>query len=315
MKTILRSVVALIGLCTAGLASAQFSVGSTGANGVFPPGALPEGTTEIVLDLRDGTLTFNPSGSQTVIQATPSGGFADGFLNFSSVNVPEGVTLRFVNNLANTPVTMLSQTDVSIAGVIDLSGKPGRDGGEGGNNGGGEPGPGGFRGGNGELLEGNDRAGTGFGPGGGRGATTSNGGSGGVGRIRFESFTFTYDGSRTGIASFSGQGIVQLPNQPTIEFTSVGGNGVPAEPRGNRGGVDIVIDQPGTVTVALAARKVPTGTTLEVTAKAEQDGPVIGPVLTGGLTGSFDNSTATVDITFPQSGVYFLEARATFTTQ
>ena len=125
----------------------------------------------------------------------------------------------------------------------------------------------------------------------------------------------TYDGSRTGIASFSGQGIVQLPNQPTIEFTSVGGNGVPAEPRGNRGGVDIVIDQPGTVTVALAARKVPTGTTLEVTAKAEQDGPVIGPVLTGGLTGSFDNSTATVDITFPQSGVYFLEARATFTTQ
>lgn len=84
-----QSITTVMLLALAFAANAQFSVGSTGANGAFPPGGVPAGTTEMVLDLRDGTLTFNPAGSSTVIQATPAGGFADGFLNFTDVTIPE----------------------------------------------------------------------------------------------------------------------------------------------------------------------------------------------------------------------------------
>ena len=37
------------------------------------------------------------------------------------------------------------------------------------------------------------------------------------------------------------------------------------------------------------------------------------PLISPGLTGTVDSSTATVNLTFPTSGVFFLEARATFT--
>jgi len=84
-----------------------FSSGSTGADGA--------------LDLT--------SGSQT-IQVPPSGVF-----NYTTVNIPVGTTLTFQNNLSNTPVIMLAQGAVNIAGTINVSAS------------GQNPGPGGFRGG------------------------------------------------------------------------------------------------------------------------------------------------------------------------
>jgi len=36
-------------------------------------------------------------------------------------------------------------------------------------------------------------------------------------------------------------------------------------------------------------------------------------VITPGLTGTFENSSTNVNFTFPAAGVYFIEARATFT--
>ncbi|MFT5130358.1 MAG: hypothetical protein ACI8W8_003989 [Rhodothermales bacterium] len=62
---------------------------------------------------------------------------ADGVWNYRDVSLPAGVTLRFLANSANTPVTWLASGTVNVSGSIDLSG------------GGGASGPGGFSGGTG----------------------------------------------------------------------------------------------------------------------------------------------------------------------
>ncbi len=73
--------------------AAVFNSGSTGADGDFNP-------------------TLN-----TELPLPP-----DGIFNFKSVNIPQGVTVTFKRNAANTPVYMLVQNDATIAGTIDVSG-------------------------------------------------------------------------------------------------------------------------------------------------------------------------------------------------
>jgi len=126
-----------------GIAMAQtFNSGSTGADGPFSPTA----TT---------TLTLPPSG----------------VFNFTTVNIPSSVTVRFTKNAANTPVTILASGDVTIAGTIDVSGSPG---GTGSSQtllapSGGSGGPGGFSGGSGSNGIASTIGGAGLGPGGGSG--------------------------------------------------------------------------------------------------------------------------------------------------
>src|SRR5437899_11255426 len=63
-----------------GTVSAQtFSSGSTGADGAYAP-------------MANTTLTLPPNG----------------VFNFTTVNIPSGVTVTFVKNAANTPVTILA---------------------------------------------------------------------------------------------------------------------------------------------------------------------------------------------------------------
>lgn len=155
-----------------------FDSGSTGANGAFPPAALPEGTTAITLDLQDGVVTFLPSGTTVALPNIPAGGFADGILHFTTVDIPTGVTLTFIRNAANTPVSILAQGDVTVAGTIDVSGENGAEAGIGR---GGKGGPGGFKGGNGEILQSSPGAGNGLGPGGGGGGGIDIGCGGGGG--------------------------------------------------------------------------------------------------------------------------------------
>jgi hypothetical protein len=124
-------------LCAASNARAQstFSSGSTGADGAFAPTA-----------------------NQTV--AVPDGGV----FNFTTVNIPSNVTVRFLRNSKNTPVTILASGDVTIAGsiVVDAGAAPG--------SGAGQGGPGGFDGGMGGNPTGITNNGdTGEGPGGGTG--------------------------------------------------------------------------------------------------------------------------------------------------
>ncbi|MFN8000558.1 MAG: hypothetical protein U0X75_06020 [Acidobacteriota bacterium] len=84
----------LVGL-TALTAHAQgnFNSGSTGADGAF-----------------------NPTQSQQ-IQLPESGVF-----NYTTVNIPVGVLITYKRNSRNTPVTILASGNVTISGVIDVSG-------------------------------------------------------------------------------------------------------------------------------------------------------------------------------------------------
>lgn len=104
---------------------------------------------------------------------------ADGVLEYTSIDIPAGVTVRFRRNAVNTPVTVLVSGDATVAGTIDLSGETAADSfGAGSGNvaddglpGGG--GPGGFRGGRGGFADPSTAPGTprigeaGQGPGGG----------------------------------------------------------------------------------------------------------------------------------------------------
>lgn len=131
----------------------DFVSGSTGADGAFAPAA-------------DTTLQLP----------------ANGIFNFTTVNIPTGVTVKFQRNIANTPVYILATGDVTIAGTIDVSGEKGGDG----NTGniapvlGGKGGPGGFDGGyGGEPASTGVSAkapGTGLGPGGSIGGDGTAGG-------------------------------------------------------------------------------------------------------------------------------------------
>jgi hypothetical protein len=124
-------------------AQQSFSSGSTGALGAFNPTS-------------NTTVTLPP----------------DGVLNYTTINIPSGVTVTFARNAANTPVTMLATGDVLINGTINVDGTKGGDTTGSGIlvNPGGAPGPGGFPGGQGGArgVTNNNNAGSdGQGPGGG----------------------------------------------------------------------------------------------------------------------------------------------------
>lgn len=137
---------ALLGAALAAGPVLAFDSGSTGADGAFTPQV------------------------DTVLPLPP-----DGVFNFTSVNIPAGVTVTFGKNTLNTPVVWLVSGDVSIAGTVDLSGQAATDVGAAGDGNVGDDGlpgtggPGGYSGGRGgePAVDGERRAGAGLGPGGG----------------------------------------------------------------------------------------------------------------------------------------------------
>jgi hypothetical protein len=82
---------------------------------------------------------FNP----TVNTNIDMGDRPNGIYHFTSINIPGTVTVTFKSNVKNTPAVWLVQGDCTIAGTVDVSGKPPSQGS------GGDGGPGGYRGGNG----------------------------------------------------------------------------------------------------------------------------------------------------------------------
>lgn len=151
----LRPLAALIALSLSGAVLA-FESGSTGADGALNP-------------------TVN-----TQIQLP-----ANGVLNYTTVNIPAGVTVTFAKNTTNTPVVILVGGDATIAGTIEVSGTPGAatgaagDGNIGDDGTPGRGGPGGYDGGQGGRVDtdpANRISQAGQGPGGaGRSAVFSNG--------------------------------------------------------------------------------------------------------------------------------------------
>jgi hypothetical protein len=98
-------------LCTFVIgASAQFSSGSTGADGPLDYANLPANTT-VIFD----PGKFSPS-------LHPAGLYA---YNFTTINIPVGVTVVLSGQLIKGPVFWLAQGDVNINGTIQLSGQTG----------------------------------------------------------------------------------------------------------------------------------------------------------------------------------------------
>lgn len=141
---VLVSATRLIGEADLLLAQCTFSSGSTGADGDFnPTNSMP-------------STGWSVSGNTVTVTNS-----SDGIFNFRSIYIDTGWTVKFTQNTLNTPVYLLSQSNVTVKGTISVSGNngassPGTAGGSGG--------PGGFDGGqsgSGSLH------GPGFGPGGG----------------------------------------------------------------------------------------------------------------------------------------------------
>lgn len=189
-------------------AHAAFVSGSTGADGLFNPTA----NTEVTLP-------------------------ADGILNYTTVNIPSGVTVTFRKNAANTPVYILATGDVTIAGTIVITGgnatssMPGW------------AGPGAFTGGygGGAGLPG----GNGLGPGGGGAGPYAGRSGGGGGFVSTGGTRSTTDG-----AGGSAYGNARL--FPFIGGS--GGGGCPGStsgvlPGGGGGGGAIAIASSGNITI------------------------------------------------------------------
>lgn len=190
----------------AGNAYAVFNSGSTGADGAF-----------------------NPS-SNTQLQLPPAGVF-----NFTTVNIPSGVTVTFIKNAENTPVYILASGDVVINGIIDVSGKPSNSPSPG------IGGPGGYDGGFGGVT--NSPGGTGLGPGGGGGAPSDywwRGGGGGFGT----SGGFCEGGHGSGGPVYGNERL-----QPIIGGSGGGGNSHAGSYGGCGGGGAIIIASSGSIVV------------------------------------------------------------------
>jgi hypothetical protein len=190
----------------------------------------------------DGAL--NPT-SNTVIQLP-----ASGVLNYTTVNIPTGVTVTFTGNASNTPVTMLATGDVTIAGTISVNGTnaSGMYAGKGG--------PGGFDGGLGGTL--NLQGGSGLGPGGGNPGTVSTsqlyegggGGGGGFGTAGSNGTGYSiYSSGGTGGGVYSNDQIIPLIGGSGGGAGAGSANSSNAQPGGGGGGGagTILIASSGTI--------------------------------------------------------------------
>jgi len=163
-------------------AEAVFTSGSTGADGAFNPV------------------------SNTALQVPENGVF-----NFTTVNIPTGVTVTFLKNSANTPITILATGDVIIGGTLDLDGTAG----SGSANGWG--GPGGYDGGIGGAASKPGYAAQGPGAGGGgttNGSSGASGGGGGYGAA---------GGAGSAITGYEGRAGVAYGNERVLPL--IGGSG------------------------------------------------------------------------------------------
>ena len=229
----------LASLCFAPGLGFEFNSGSTGADGAFSP-------------------TVN-----TQLQLPESGVF-----NFTTVNIPTGVTVTFKKNTTNTPVVFLASGNVTIAGTLSVAGgnaTPVGAAGDGNLGDDGLPGvggAGGFAGGNGGQTGANKRGGTGLGPGGGDGGYATNSsypswGGGGAGFSAAGSnnyglqqgYNSTSHGNTGGIAGVAYGSNLLLPliggsgGGGGSGGTAFGGSG------GGGGGGAILIASSGTVSV------------------------------------------------------------------
>jgi hypothetical protein len=228
MRTNLRVITGVLaaGLLMAAPAHAQFNSGSTGALGAL-------------------NVTTN-----TTLTTPP-----DGVFHYTTITINAGVTLKFMRNAANTPITLLATGNVTINGIIDIAGTLAG----GALNGatalfsnGGIGGPGGFDGGGGATGIASTTGGNGLGPGGGGGGAPTGGGGGGGG---FLAAGANATGAGTPGAGGAAYGSPNL--LPLIGGSGGGGGASPlghTGPGGGGGGGAIVIASSGAITLGQGGR-------------------------------------------------------------
>lgn len=144
---VLAAALALLGPMAPAAAQVVFDTGSDGSDGVLNP------ETDLVIDMAD---------------------HPDGIYQYERVLIPAGVTVTFLRNAQNAPVTWLVQESCVIEGTVDVSGKGTY------SIAGGEGGPGGYDGGQG-IASLARPASPGYGPGGGKVNVGASAGQGGAG--------------------------------------------------------------------------------------------------------------------------------------
>ncbi|MCC5806718.1 MAG: hypothetical protein JJU00_10365 [Opitutales bacterium] len=122
---------------------AALVIPSDGSDGAFEP------TGNVVIDLSEAvTGSWDTPGTGTGVYDPEQWAVV---FKFTSVNIPSGVTVTFLNHPSRAPVIWLAEGDVVIEGTVALDGAAGH----GGNSlrSFAEPGPGGFRGGRGSDAQ------------------------------------------------------------------------------------------------------------------------------------------------------------------
>ena len=181
----------------------------------------------------DGALA--PTGNVTI--AVP----ATGILDYTTIAIPAGVTVRFLPNATNTSVTLRVTGDVLIEGSIDVSGQPGTaaPAGSGLVALGGLGGPGGSAGGS-AAAGGHGLAG--HGPAGGDGAESEHCTAGGGGG--------PYEGGgRGGPCGCAGNGGGAFLVVDALQIAGGSGGGASAKDGGGGGGGAITLASSGTIVV------------------------------------------------------------------
>jgi hypothetical protein len=230
-----------VSVCISPSMALAFNSGSTGADGAFSP-------------------TVN-----TELELPPSGVF-----NFTTVNIPSGVTVTFKRNATNTPVVWLASGNVTIAGSVSLIGRDAPavgasgDGNLGDDGLPGVGGPGGYDGGRGGQVDGvaaNRRGGSGLGPGAGGGGIfysssyVLGGGGGGYGAAGANNVGWTSYGiqASSGNTGTGGPGYGSSVLLPLIGGSGGGGGAAGVNYGGSGGGGGggaILIASSGTVNIS-----------------------------------------------------------------
>jgi len=150
-----------LAVCLAPVAWAQISLPeANGQDGAFEPNSNIEVDLSLAVTADPGQWVSTSSSSEGVYDADE---WAVIF-RYSSVTIPNNVTVTFKNHPSGAPVIWLVNGDVTIEGTVSLNGASGH--GDGSTPALSEPGPGGFHGGRGATSS--SPASSGLGPGGGK---------------------------------------------------------------------------------------------------------------------------------------------------
>jgi hypothetical protein len=128
------------------------------------------------------------------------------------------------------------------------------------------------------------------------------GGTGSVGRIRFEAFTTVlYTGTTTPHTSLGYPNAVEPPDMPSLKITAIAGVSVPGVPSGSFIAPDVILpfNTRNPVTVTVTSAKIPVGQTVTVSALPSGG---TGTSATGTLSGT--DTAATADVALNISTAY-----------